>query len=103
MTPSWAPPNHRSSLAHADHKTATMMNYMLRPLPATHKYQWSMKGFGPTIAAFLTENHELHRIRAASLAPFFSKASNWGLPFSLSLTNLLHVYALFEEVTAVST
>lgn len=34
-----------------------------------------MKGFGPTTATFSTESHELHRTRAAALAPFFSKAS----------------------------
>ena len=38
-----------------------------------------MKGFGPTVATFSTESHELHRIRAASLAPFFSKASVYQL------------------------
>ena len=38
-----------------------------------------MKGFGPTVAAFSTENPELHRIRAASLSPFFSKASVYKL------------------------
>ncbi|KAF6224986.1 hypothetical protein HO133_010181 [Letharia lupina] len=43
------------------------------------KYQWSMKGFGPTIATFSTESHELHRTRAAALAPFFSKASVYHL------------------------
>ena len=39
------------------------------------KYEWSMKGFGPTVSAFSSESHELHRARAATLAPFFSKAS----------------------------
>lgn len=34
-----------------------------------------MKGFGPTVSTFSTESHELHRTRAAALAPFFSKAS----------------------------
>lgn len=34
-----------------------------------------MKGFGPTVAVFSTESHELHRARAGALAPFFSKAS----------------------------
>lgn len=43
------------------------------------KYEWSMRGFGPTIAAFSTESHELHRARAATLAPFFSKASVYQL------------------------
>ena len=43
------------------------------------KYEWSMKGFGPTIATFSTESHELHRTRAAALAPFFSKASVYQL------------------------
>ena len=38
-----------------------------------------MKGFGPTVAAFGTESHELHRARAATLAPFFSKASVYQL------------------------
>lgn len=41
----------------------------------TAKYEWAMKGFGPTVSAFQTESHELHRTRAAALAPFFSKAS----------------------------
>ena len=43
------------------------------------KYEWSMKGFGPTVAAFSSESHELHRARAATLAPFFSKASVYQL------------------------
>lgn len=43
------------------------------------KYEWSMKGFGPTTATFSTESHELHRTRAAALAPFFSKASVYQL------------------------
>lgn len=43
------------------------------------KYMWSIKGFGPTIATFSTESHELHRTRAAALAPFFSKASVYQL------------------------
>ena len=47
------------------------------------KYQWSMKGWGPTIAAFSTESHELHRDRAAALAPFFSKASVYQLEDSV--------------------
>lgn len=38
-----------------------------------------MKGFGPTIATFSTQGHELHRTRAAALAPFFSKASVYQL------------------------
>ena len=43
------------------------------------KYEWSMKGFGPTVSAFSSESHELHRARAATLAPFFSKASVYQL------------------------
>ena len=38
-----------------------------------------MKGFGPTISAFATESHELHRTRRGALAPFFSKASVYHL------------------------
>ncbi len=34
-----------------------------------------MKGFGPDVSAFGTEGHELHRARASTLAPFFSKSS----------------------------
>ena len=41
----------------------------------TVKYEWAMKGFGPTVSTFQTESHELHRTRAAALLPFFSKAS----------------------------
>ena len=49
-----------------------------------------MKGFGPTVATFSTESHELHRIRAASLAPFFSKASVYQLePFVQSVVDQL--------------
>ena len=43
------------------------------------KYEWSMKGFGPTVSAFSSESHELHRARAATLAPFFSKAAVYQL------------------------
>ena len=43
------------------------------------KYQWSVRGFGPTIATFSTISDELHRTRAAALAPFFSKASVYQL------------------------
>ena len=44
------------------------------------KYDWAMRGFGPTnAAAFSTESHEIHRARAATLAPFFSKASVYHL------------------------
>ncbi len=39
------------------------------------KYEWAMKGFGPTLSSFATESHELHRSRRGALAPFFSKAS----------------------------
>lgn len=38
-----------------------------------------MKGFGATVSTFQTESHELHRTRAAALAPFFSKASVYQL------------------------
>ena len=43
------------------------------------KYEWSTKGFGPTVSAFSSESHELHRARAATLAPFFSKAAVYQL------------------------
>ena len=43
------------------------------------KYEWSMKGFGPTVSAFSSESHELHRARAATLAPYFSKAAVYQL------------------------
>ena len=39
------------------------------------KYDWAMRAFGPTVAGFSTESHELHRIRRGALAPAFSKAS----------------------------
>ena len=39
------------------------------------KYEWAMRSFGPTVASFSTEGHELHRIRRGALSPFFSKAS----------------------------
>lgn len=56
----------------------------------TLKYEWSMKGFGPTVAAFSTESHELHRARAGTLAPFFSKASVYQLePVVQSVVNQL--------------
>ncbi len=41
----------------------------------TNKYEWSMRGFGPTVASVSTVSHDLHRIRRGTLAPFFSKAS----------------------------
>lgn len=41
----------------------------------TDKYEWAMKGFGPTVASFSTVSHDLHRIRRGALAPLFSKAS----------------------------
>ncbi len=34
-----------------------------------------MKGFGPQLSSFATEDHDLHRIRRAAVAPFFSRAS----------------------------
>lgn len=40
----------------------------------TLKYEWSVRGFGPTIYTFSTPGHELHRIRRGAVAPFFSKA-----------------------------
>ena len=43
------------------------------------KYSWAMKGFGPPLSSFSTESHELHRARAATVAPFFSKASVYNL------------------------
>lgn len=43
------------------------------------KYEWAMKGFGPTLSSFATEGHELHRARRGALSPFFSKASVYNL------------------------
>lgn len=40
----------------------------------TMKYEWSVRGFGPTLYIFATIGHELHRIRRGAVAPFFSKA-----------------------------
>ncbi|KAI9716588.1 MAG: hypothetical protein M1828_007621 [Chrysothrix sp. TS-e1954] len=40
----------------------------------TMKYEWAVRGFGPTDYAFSTVSHELHRIRRGALAPFFSKS-----------------------------
>ncbi len=45
----------------------------------TMKYEWAMRGFGPTISTFATEDHDLHRTRRGALAPFFSKASVYQL------------------------
>ena len=39
------------------------------------KYTWATKGFGPQISSFATGDHDLHRIRRAAVAPFFSRAS----------------------------
>ncbi|KAL8949991.1 MAG: hypothetical protein Q9222_003934 [Ikaeria aurantiellina] len=39
----------------------------------TLKYKWLIRGFGPTISAFSTPGHELHRLRRSAIAPFFSK------------------------------
>ena len=38
------------------------------------EYEWSVRGFGPTLYIFGTVPHELHRIRRGAVAPFFSKA-----------------------------
>ena len=40
----------------------------------TLKYEWSVRGFGPTSYIFGTIPHELHRTRRGAVAPFFSKA-----------------------------
>ena len=40
----------------------------------TQKYEWALRGFGPTISTFSTVGHELHRMRRNAVAPFFSKA-----------------------------
>ena len=34
-----------------------------------------MKGFGPQLSSFATEDHNRHRIRRGAVAPFFSRAS----------------------------
>ncbi|KAL8843358.1 MAG: hypothetical protein Q9176_001971 [Flavoplaca citrina] len=39
----------------------------------TLKYEWAVRGFGPTNYAFATISHELHRTRRGAIAPFFSK------------------------------
>lgn len=39
------------------------------------KYGWGMKMFGLRTAFLATESHELHRIRRAAIAPYFSKAA----------------------------
>ncbi|KAL8927926.1 MAG: hypothetical protein Q9172_001152, partial [Xanthocarpia lactea] len=38
----------------------------------SEKYPWTTKQFGPSTSVFATVGHELHRIRRAALAPFFS-------------------------------
>lgn len=38
------------------------------------KYEWSVRGFGPTLYTFATVGHEFHRTRRGAVAPFFSKA-----------------------------
>ena len=38
------------------------------------EYEWSVRGFGPTLYIFGTIPHELHRTRRGAVAPFFSKA-----------------------------
>lgn len=38
------------------------------------KYEWSVKGFGPTDYIFATAGHDLHRARRGAVAPFFSKS-----------------------------
>ncbi|KAI4101078.1 MAG: hypothetical protein LQ339_005201 [Xanthoria mediterranea] len=40
----------------------------------TLKYEWAVRGFGPTNYTFSTISHELHRTRRGAVAPFFSKA-----------------------------
>ncbi|KAI4248152.1 MAG: hypothetical protein L6R40_001241 [Gallowayella cf. fulva] len=40
----------------------------------TLKYEWAVRGFGPTLFTFSTISHELHRTRRGAVAPFFSKA-----------------------------
>lgn len=39
----------------------------------TEKYEWAVRGFGPTSYTFSTIPHELHRKRRNSVAPHFSK------------------------------
>ena len=39
------------------------------------KYGWAMTMFGLRTAAFATQNHELHRIRRAAIAHYFSRGS----------------------------
>ncbi|KAL8846468.1 MAG: hypothetical protein Q9221_008452, partial [Calogaya cf. arnoldii] len=38
----------------------------------SEKYAWTTKQFGPSSSVFATPGHELHRIRRAALAPFFT-------------------------------
>ena len=40
----------------------------------TLKYEYSVRGFGPTNFTFSTIGHEHHRMRRAAIAPLFSKA-----------------------------
>ena len=39
------------------------------------KYGWALKMLGQSTSAFVTESHELHRIRRSVIAPYLSKAS----------------------------
>ncbi|KAL8773752.1 MAG: hypothetical protein Q9209_001520 [Squamulea sp. 1 TL-2023] len=41
----------------------------------SEEYPWTTKQFGPRTSVFATTAHELHRIRRAALAPFFSMQS----------------------------
>ncbi|KAL8785784.1 MAG: hypothetical protein Q9213_003162 [Squamulea squamosa] len=41
----------------------------------SEKYPWTTKQFGPSTSVFATNTHELHRIRRAALASFFSTQS----------------------------
>lgn len=38
----------------------------------SENYTWTTKQFGPSTSVFATNGHELHRIRRAAIAPFFS-------------------------------
>ncbi|KAH8594870.1 cytochrome P450 [Bisporella sp. PMI_857] len=44
-------------------------------LRRTNKYSWFTKSFGMDGSIFATAEHDLHRLRRAALAPFFSMAS----------------------------
>lgn len=67
------------------------------------KYEWSVRGFGPTNYMFSTIPHELHRIRRGAIAPFFSKASVQRLEPTVSamVDKLVSRLETYKETDAV--